>query len=352
MPRTWLHARQWPLTVKAIVLLAVVLLPLGVINASLSFESYSQVARQTGAAMSPRQLAVTLMPLLTWLVTLATAWLLTHQLVVVPLVRMRRGVERYVAGDKAARLRREDYLSQEMTALSGAFDDMADAIGRHQDQMEEALAEQQRLTREVHHRVKNNLQIVSSLLSIQAHETKNPDVAHAYGTVQTRVNALALVHRWMYDDAPQGATGRAVDIKALLTDLCAGLEHQLTVLEGAQVHVRADFDRGIASQDTAVPLAFLLTELASVAVGKLGARELDVSMTRDSGGERGALRLASAAFRGNDTFAESPREPASRIVLGMARQLRGALRHDNDAGSYTIDFPLLDRPPAAAKIFS
>lgn len=347
MALNWLRARTWPLTVKSIVLLAVVLLPLGVINASLSFESYRQVARQTGAAMSPRQLAVTLMPLLTWGVTLATAWLLTHQLVVVPLVRMRRGVERYVAGDKSARLSREDYLSQEMTALSGAFDDMADAIGRHEADMEGALAEQKRLTREVHHRVKNNLQIVSSLLSIQAHEARSPDVARAYGTVQTRVNALALVHRWMYEAPLQGAAGRAVDVKALLTDLCAGLEHQLTILEGVQVHVRADLDRGIVSQDTAVPLAFLITELASVAVGRLGGRDLDVSMTRYPDDERGALRLAADAFRGSDYFGESPREPAARIVLGMARQLRGALRHDGDAGSYTIDFPLLRLPVAS-----
>lgn len=348
MFRNWLNAREWPLTVKAIVLLAVMLLPLGIINASLSFESYRQMAHQTGAAVSGRQVALTLMPLLTWLVTLLAAWLLTHRLIVVPLVRMRRGVERYVAGDKTARLSREDYLSQEMTALSRAFDDMADAIGRHEAEMEVALSEQKRLTREVHHRVKNNLQIVSSLLSIQANEARSTDVAHAYGTVQTRVNALALVHRWMYDhDLPQGAAGRAVDVKALLTDLCAGLEHQLTILEGTQVHVRADLDRGVTSQDTAVPLAFLLTELASVAVGKLGARELAVSMTRQSGGTRGALQLASSAFRGADHFADSPREPASRIVLGMARQLRGALRHDNDAGSYTIDFPLLERSAAA-----
>lgn len=328
-------------------LLAVVLLPLGIINASLSFESYRQFARQTGAEMAPRQLAVTLMPLLTWLVTLATAWLLTHRLVVVPLVRMRREVERYGAGDTSARLRRDDFLSQEMTALSHAFDDMAGAIGRHEAQMEAALTEQKRLTREVHHRVKNNLQIVSSLLSIQAREARSAEVAHAYGTVQTRVNALTLVHRWMYEEAPQGATGRAVDIKALLTDLCAGLEHQLSILEDAPVHFRAELDRGIASQDTAVPLAFLLTELASVAVGKLGARELEVAMTRAPEGERGELRLTSPVFEGSDHFAESPREPASRIVLGMARQLRSALRHDGILGSYAIDFPLLERSGVA-----
>ena len=350
MPRTWLHARTWPLTIKAIVLLAVILLPLGVINASLSLESYRHMARVAGAEIPPEQLALAMMPLLTWAVTLATAWLLTHQLIVVPLVRMRREVERSVAGDKSVRQRREDYLSQEMTALSGAFDDMANAIGRHEAEMDGALAEQRRLTREVHHRVKNNLQIVSSLLSIQAHEARSPDVAHAYGTVQTRVNALALVHRWMYEAPLEGATGRAVDVKALLTDLCAGLEHQLTILEGVQVHVRAQLDRGVVSQDTAVPLAFLVTELASVAVARLGARELEVSMMRHPDGGRGALRLAADAFRGSDFFAESPREPAARIVLGMARQLRGALRHDGDAGSYTIDFAMLTVPvPADAK---
>ena len=81
---------------------------------------------------------------------------------------------------------------------------MADSIASHEAELQSALHEQKRLTREVHHRVKNNLQIVSSLLSIQGRETANSEVSRAYATVQARVAALAIVHRWMYESEYAG----------------------------------------------------------------------------------------------------------------------------------------------------
>ena len=344
MMRAWLFRRNWSLAVTVLVALAVVLLPLGMLAAKLAVDTYRSVAPAVPTALTVRQAAVIMLPLVMWLVALGTGWLLANRLVVGPLTGMRREVERYAAGDVTVRLAGRDFASQEMTELSRTFDRMADAIDRHDTALRAALDEQKRLTREVHHRVKNNLQIVASLLSIQSRETSSAEVARAYGTVQARVNALALVHRWMYDGDPNDASaGRGVDLKALVCDLCASLERHLATIEGIVVQIRCEIDRGTVSQDHAVPVAFLITELAGVAASEaVNARPpaaLDLLVKAEVHGDRVKIILCSPVFGGGDLTAD-PLRPSSRIVHGMARQLRTTLQHEPGSDCYSVDFAL------------
>ena len=276
-------------------------------------------------------------PALMWLAALLIGWLAIDRLVVGPLVQMRRAVERYGAGDPTIRLGLQDYDTQEMAMLASSFDRMADQITSHEDELRGALATQKRLTREVHHRVKNNLQIVSSLLSLQSRDAKSPEVAAAYAMIQKRVNALALVHRWMYDDE----TMQGVDLRSLANDLCAGLEQSIGASANRQVSINSDVERIYVGQDTAVPLAFLITELVAAAsrlttdaepfAMRVGARATDTSAR---------LEVAAPAFRGIDRFAAGSGDPSARIIQGMARQMRSRLEHDPEHGCYMIAFPL------------
>lgn len=276
-------------------------------------------------------------PALMWLAALLIGWLAIDRLVVGPLVQMRRAVERYGAGDPTVRLGLQDYDTQEMAMLASSFDRMADQITSHEDELRGALATQKRLTREVHHRVKNNLQIVSSLLSLQSRDARSPEVAAAYAMIQKRVNALALVHRWMYDDE----TMQGVDLRSLANDLCAGLEQSVGASGNRQVSINSDVERIYVGQDTAVPLAFLITELVAAAsrltpdaepfTMRVGARATDGSAL---------LEVAAPPFKGIDSFAAGSNDPSARIIQGMARQMRSRLEHNSDHGCYTIAFPL------------
>ncbi len=274
-------------------------------------------------------------PLLIWIAALLTAWLAAQRLMVKPVLKVRDAFVGYTQGDTTRRLSGERFLSREMTDLGEAFDRMADTIGRGEHDLRDALAEQKRLTREVHHRVKNNLQIVSSLLSIQAREAPSEDVALAYATVQARVGALALVHRWMYDDE----TANGVDLRALTTDLCASLEQALTATHKLAVTMHCNVERAIVSQDTAVPVAFLITELAGMAtrLAPDGPVKVDVSAVTQGGIVR--LGIASDAFKGGEPLTAG-KDPAARIIAGMARQMRAQLRHDAQEGCYSIDIAL------------
>ncbi len=332
--------RDWPLSAKVMAALTLTLLPPGIVAVMAAVRNYqTAVAHGASTRLSLPQAATIALPILMWLAALGIGWLVANSLIVRPLVRMRHVVEQYRRGDKSLRLGETRYFSREVSALADAFDALADDIDTHDAEIDAALTEQKRLTREVHHRVKNNLQIVSSLLSIQARDAAGSDVAQAYAIIQSRVSALAIVHRWMYDsDAPGG--GQNVDLKALTTDLAAGLEQSLAASELLAISITPTVERLFVGQDTAVPLAFLITELISCAARLSVPDALAATITAAGRDGHATLVVAARVFVGNDPLAARTGHPSSRIIAGMARQLRAPLVRDAAAGSYSIRFPL------------
>lgn len=289
------------------------------------------------APITPARAIGIALPAFMWLSALAIAWVAIDRIAVRPIGRMRASVERYAAGGRDERIAALGPRSRELDELAMAFDAMADRVRRHEVDMEALLATQRALTREVHHRVKNNLQIVSSLLSIQARGVDNPEVADAYALIRLRVTALSLVHRWMYQD--EAANG--VDLRGLIGDLTANLEHGFDGRAEGGGRVIAHVARLTVSQDTALPIAFLVTELVS-GVARLSLAPdtvVRVDAVASSAG-RATLTIAAAPFATSEGI-ERFDEGARRIIAGLARQLRGALRHDPENGRYAIDFPVL-----------
>lgn len=200
--------------------------------------------------------------------------------------------------------------------------------------IEDARKTQQRLTREVHHRVKNNLQVISSLISIQARESDQRNVARAYAAIQMRVGALALVHRWLFEDV-----GRGVDLGALTHDLCAVLQQGVAATEGVELAIATRIERLYVSQDAAVPIAFIMTEIVAAAAGKATRGPADITITLAQLAGEGRLTIASPVFA-SDLFAPGTTSAPARIVHGMIRQLRGLLTHAADDVAYVVTFPL------------
>lgn len=310
---------------------------------SLDIAGLRVLAVRRSTQLTVPQAVTVALPVLMWLGAVLIGWLAIRWLVVQPLEHVRSSLDRYTTGDSNVRLGGRRFRTQEVRELGDAFDRMADQISRHEDDLRAGLATQKKLTREVHHRVKNNLQIVSSLLSLQSRDAASPEVAYAYATIQKRVNALALVHRWLYDDE----TMRGVDLRSLAQDLCAGLEQSVTVAGGATIAIAADVDRLYVGQDTAVPLAFLITELVTAAARLAAGPGLTVRVSTKPGEGRATLTVQADSFRGADLFAVGSSDPSARIIQGMARQMRSQLAHDPAQGSYSIDFPPTAPPPIA-----
>ena len=325
---------QIPLAAKVVAVLSVALLPLGIVALLSAWNNYAALVAINPHIDTSRALGVAL-PALMWLAALAIAAFALNRLVVHPLRDMRMIVERYASGDLAARMIDGEMSSPELAEVAIAFNRMADRAAHDARAMDSALTTQKALTREVHHRVKNNLQIVSSLLSLQARDAANIEVAAAYALIRQRVNALALVHRWMYQ--AEGAHG--VELRPLLADLSANLEHGFEGRGGGR-HVTCKAARVSVGQDTALPIAFLVTELVagarSVDTGEAADARIDAYRTERSA----SLHVTSQAFcgpSGLDGFEDSTR----RILAGLARQLRSPLHYDPETHAFCIDFPAL-----------
>jgi two-component sensor histidine kinase len=195
-----------------------------------------------------------ILPILMIALTWIAIWIVTERQLTRWILYLRRISEAYRRGHYAVRPDLED-APAELRMLGDALADMADAIQERDRNLREAVAQKTLLVREVHHRVKNNLQIVMSLLSLQAGRLRDPSSQEALRQARARINALALVHRILYEIEDQSA----VDIKRLIEDLTEQT-HEGFGGDRDEIRVQVEAIPRMASGDTAVPLALFTVE--------------------------------------------------------------------------------------------
>jgi PAS domain S-box-containing protein len=132
---------------------------------------------------------------------------------------------------------------------------------RAEQQLETSLREREVLLREVHHRVKNNLQVICSLLDLQANALRDDRAARAFAESRNRVRSMALVHDALYRGGELGWVNAADYIKELANHLFVAYEaNRRGIRLTTQVpHLMLDLD-------TSIPLALLVNELISNAL--------------------------------------------------------------------------------------
>ncbi|MGF1549235.1 MAG: sensor histidine kinase [Sphingomonadaceae bacterium] len=285
----------------------------------------------TGAApMSATQLLMILLPVMMWVAAAMIGWMIVDRLLLRPLVGMQKIVASYQPGDADFAIPDMRTPAREIAALGRAFNNVTRTVASREAELETALARQKRLVREVHHRVKNNLQVIASLLNLHSRGSGNPFAAAAYASIQRRVDALAVVHRNHFAELDEN---RGVPLKPLISELAANMRATAPE-EAARMAMRLDIEPCHADQDAAVSVAFLITEIVEFAMLS-GVGSITVSLHREDD-DRARLAIEGEGLR-NIAAAEEPRvERFERVVAGLARQLRSALEVDEQAGRYMI----------------
>lgn len=216
---------------------------------------------------------------------------------------------------------------------------LAAAERAHNQLVERSLAEKETLLKEIHHRVKNNLQIVSSLLTLQADQQSDPVARSVLLESAHRVISMALIHEQMY-----GVTSLdRIDLGAYASRLVDYLRAALA--PSARVKVVAADVR--VTLDLAVPLGLILNELVTNAF-KYGTPKRSVDRANPPpsdddwdvrvtvGGQEGSI-LIEVEDRGPglpEGF--NPRKSSSlglQIIQSLARQLRGTLTATSPKGA-------------------
>lgn len=293
--------------------------------------------RASAAPVSPTERLTILLPVVMWLFAAWIGWLAVNRMLLRPLVKMQKVVSAYRPGDQSLDLPTVRSPAREIGELGAAFDQVTRTVARHEADLEAAVDRQTRLVREVHHRVKNNLQVVASLLNLHSRGSPNEEVAAAYASIQRRVDALAVVHRNHYAELEEN---RGVALKPLISELAANLRGTAPAA-AADMQVRLGIEPFYATQDVAVSIAFLVTEI--VEFGMLcGARQVSIVL---EGAEPGYAQLTidSDSLAGEIACDEGLSTRFERIITGLARQLRSTLERNPERGRYSVRIAVVDR---------
>ena len=282
-------------------------------------------------------------PLLMWSLALVVVWFGIERLVVRWITYLERITSAYAAGRHNVRPELAQNASAEIRSLGETFARMADLISARETELRESLAQKETLVREIHHRVKNNLQLVMSLLNLHARRIRDPQAEQAFADARGRINALATLHRRLYESEKL----EHVDLKWFLEDLCIELRRG-GFGSGRDIDLRADVPSESIGSSTAVPLGLLVTEVITNAykhafVGRSSGK-IVVSAQRQADN-------SMCVTVSDDGIGFDPKKhDAEHMGLGrslieaFARQLRGTLEihvHEPDGGTTVrVCFPL------------
>jgi len=158
----------------------------------------------------------------------------------------------------------EQKVEERTKALADANVALEEEIAQRtemEDQLRAVLKEKTLLLREIHHRVKNNLQIIISLSNLQLREIKDPKMRQVMAETQNRVRAMALVHEKLYKSETFSDIDLAEYVRFLTSQLFAYYE-----TDSRRVTLRTEIGKITLPINTAIPLGLIINELVSNAL--------------------------------------------------------------------------------------
>ncbi|MEJ6392135.1 sensor histidine kinase [Gymnodinialimonas sp. 2305UL16-5] len=209
-----------------------------------------------------------LFPILMWLIALGVGIFAIDRLVLRHLNLLRDRMSGFSVDQPDDSFAMLKEAPPEIAEIAETYNRMVDRILGDRADLAEALDEKELLLREVHHRVKNNLQMIASMINIQIRSVPEGNARRILKRMQDRVMGLSSIHKALY----AGNTLARVRADNLLRDV---LQNTLNIglPAGMQVTTDMDFDPIELDPDQAVPLTLLASELTTNAVKYVGRHE-------------------------------------------------------------------------------
>ncbi|HPJ39456.1 MAG TPA: histidine kinase dimerization/phosphoacceptor domain -containing protein, partial [Spirochaetota bacterium] len=211
-----------------------------------------------------------------------------------------------------------------------------------EDALQYSLKEKDVLLKEIHHRVKNNLQIVSSLLSLQISRITEPSVISALEESKNRVRAMAIIHEILYNSDKIGELNFSKYTASLLNNLIATFNR-------GQVKVSTDIDDIALGLNDAIPCGLIINELVTNSL-KHAFEHVDdpaISVSMKNGGPDKSIMLTVQDNGKGIPESFNPEDPDTlgmRLVFSLAQQIGGEVSYSFTEGTrFTITFPLRER---------
>lgn len=269
-------------------------------------------------------------------------------LVARPLGELSRQVEAWRPG-----ARFEPLLSRhapaEVATLSASFAAATELLGQRERELRTALVRCDLLVAEVHHRVRNNLQIISSLLNLQASRLSDPTARAEFLAVRSRIRALATLYRHLETTTERDV----VRLRPFLDELAVQLFDALGEPAGSRIALQVQAPDLEMTADRAVPFALVLTELLTNALkfafpdGRQGRIDALVELVGDD------VRLVvqdDGVGRTDEVPEDGKPGLGTRLVDGFARQLGATVERSYEPSGTRVElrFPLRGGHPRAS----
>lgn len=263
-----------------------------------------------------------------WSLAFVAIWLSIDKLIFAHLRRFKVVSKRFASGHLETRVGDISEAPAQIKDLATTFDRMADTISERELCLTDSLKEKEVLLREIHHRVKNNLQIIISLLNIQERKLEDKESITAIKETRSRINAIALVHRGLYE----GNDIRVIDMQVFMTRLISELSNGLGIVD-QNVDVQLNLEPLKFDPDTAIPISLFIVEALTNALqhGVKDNGSIVIDLTRTEGGVRAAV-----TDNGEGIEKTPPKGTGSKLMRGFARQLGGKLTWPKKEKGFTV----------------
>ncbi|WP_414516977.1 PAS domain S-box protein [Nostoc sp. PCC 9305] len=201
-----------------------------------------------------------------------------------------------------------------------------------EEKIKASLKEKEVLLKEIHHRVKNNLGIVSSLLQMQCRRTQDPVVTAILRDSQNRIASIALVHEKLYRSEDLAD----IDFAQYIPDLTTHLFDSYNV-SSSQIQLNIQVDNASLDIETAIPCGLIINELVSNAlkyafVGNIGGK-IEVKFYQQSESTLTLIIRDNGVGLPENFDSKKTKTLGITLVQGLVKQLRGKLEIDSQQGT-------------------
>lgn len=251
--------RSLTLNTRLLLVLALALTPAVALAALDAWQKFVLASAMPQAASATFRLGTDIgMIVLSSLVGLGALWVAAERWCLRPLKPIQVAAAAIARGNFAPP-RPAGPTTPEMEALAHDVFALGAAIGARESALQASLAQREHMLREIHHRVKNNLQMILSLLNLQADKIRSPRILRLFGDARNRVLALSILHQHLYERSDWSS----VDFQAYITDLVDHLSAQRSRQDKPTVQCRVEALVMAVGPDTAIPVGLIITEAVS-----------------------------------------------------------------------------------------
>ena len=242
-----------------------------------------------------------------------------------------------------------DGAPAEVVELARTFGEASTALRHRETELRAATVRQDLLMQEIHHRVKNNLQIIASLLNLQASRIRLPEARAEFQAARDRIRALATLHRHLYANDEL----HSINMRSFLVELCTQLLAAIgETPAGGRIRLDIDAPELRISSDQAVPMALIVTEVVSNAAKYAfpGGRSGHIRVRLHVEGAPEHEERARLVIEDDGVGIPAGRADTEggvrdgigiQLIRGFARQLGATLAVTHDGGTrYVFDIPL------------